>query len=150
MSTHTPGPWASYIVRDEKILARAIAMIRGNWQAMAASAHPMVVHLSTEAATRSQDQSAEIERLHTELDQDRECLRAAMEMKRHQQARAEAAESALREQQGKIVAQAASLVAWADNETGIPDVDAWIEDATALLRRLAIAAEQPAASEIPK
>jgi hypothetical protein len=49
--------FASYIIRDEKILARALAMIRGNWQAMAASAHPMVVHLSTEAATRSQEQN---------------------------------------------------------------------------------------------
>jgi hypothetical protein len=48
---------ASYIVRDEKILARALDMIRGNWQAMAASAYPMVVHLSTEAATRSQEQN---------------------------------------------------------------------------------------------
>jgi NinB protein len=48
---------ASYVVRDERVLARVLAMIRGNWQAMAASAHPMVVHLSTEAATRSQEQN---------------------------------------------------------------------------------------------
>jgi NinB protein len=44
---------ASYIVRDEKILARVLAMIRGNWQAMAARNEAMVVQLSAETTTRS-------------------------------------------------------------------------------------------------
>jgi len=48
---------ASYIVRDEKILARVLAMIRGNWQAMAARNEAMVVHLTADSATRSQEQN---------------------------------------------------------------------------------------------
>jgi len=48
---------ASYIIRDEKILARAIAMIRGNWQAMAGRNEAMVVHLTADSATRSQEQN---------------------------------------------------------------------------------------------
>jgi hypothetical protein len=48
---------ASYIIRDDKILARAIAMIRGNWVAMAGRNEAMVVHLTADSATRSQEQN---------------------------------------------------------------------------------------------
>jgi hypothetical protein len=48
---------AFYVVRDEKILARVISVINGNWRGMLATGHPMLVHLMSENARRTIEQN---------------------------------------------------------------------------------------------
>ncbi len=47
----------SYIIRDPVILERVLAVIRGNWRAMAQAEHPMTCSLGTESDKRSLDQN---------------------------------------------------------------------------------------------
>lgn len=47
----------SYVIRDPLILERVLAVIRGNWRAMAQSGHAMTCQLGTESDKRSLDQN---------------------------------------------------------------------------------------------
>jgi len=47
----------SYVIRDPLILERVLAVIRGNWRAMAQSGHPMTCQLGAESDKRSLDQN---------------------------------------------------------------------------------------------
>lgn len=47
----------SFVIRDPLILERVLAVIRGNWRAMAQSGHAMTCQLGTESDKRSLDQN---------------------------------------------------------------------------------------------
>jgi len=47
----------SYVIRDPLILECVLAVIRGNWRAMAQSGHAMTCQLGTESDKRSLDQN---------------------------------------------------------------------------------------------